>query len=492
VDKLLVSREQLIYTITHDIKAPIGSIMGFLDLLSEDEPTPKQQYYVDNMNSSAHHILDLVKNLLDFQSLEKNRQQLSLMPFLLYSFIKDTYESFLPVAEKNKLKINLETNIQANNKYLSDPYRIRQILNNLISNAIKFTPENGTILISAATDKQNRLRVSVKDTGPGIDDTDKSIIFEEFTRLEDTRESVEGTGLGLTISKKLAILLGGNIELESVKGEGSDFILTIPITPFIEESSSSSKNTDSKGTLQEKIRVLFVDDDVTQLNFVSELMKKAGLTYTCCSKATEALQLLQEESFNIIFTDIQMPEIKGFDLVKKIRESTFADSATIPVIGLSADNKWHEQYKEAGFTGFVLKPFKTKQLLDVIKKYSSKTQTNIKYSGRFEFNFDSLMQFISDDREVALKMIDSFIEETDKNLKLLKTAFQKDDWDTIKELSHKMSSLMKMVSANKIVSILILFEKGSQSKEKEVTLCRLIEKIIKEAKEAKWKVQLKS
>jgi CheY-like chemotaxis protein/HPt (histidine-containing phosphotransfer) domain-containing protein len=304
---------------------------------------------------------------------------------------------------------------------------------------------------------------------------------------------VEGTGLGLTISKKLATLLGGNIEIESIKGKGSDFILTIPVTPFLEEPAPGNKNEDTSVILPEKVSVLFVDDDITQLNLVSELMKKAGLAYTCCSKAAEALQILEKESFNIIFTDIQMPDIKGFEFVKKIRESAFAEAADIPVIGLSADNKWDEQYKEAGFTGFVLKPFKAKQLLEVIKKHThSEIQADIPYTNRMDFNFDSLMQFVSDDREVALKMIDSFIDETDKNLGLLKTAFQKNDWNTIKELSHKMSSLMKMVSANEIVSILILFEKGSQSKEKELTLYRLIEKIIEEAKSAKWDVELRT
>jgi signal transduction histidine kinase/DNA-binding response OmpR family regulator len=492
VDNLLASREHLIYTITHDIKAPISSIMGFLNLMSDDNPSQKQQYYIENMNLSASHILDLVKNLLDFQSLEKNKPQLSLMSFPLYSFINDIYESFLPLAEKNQLKLSIHSNINQQNKYLSDPYRIRQILNNLISNAIKFTPENGTVSISASLIGQDILQVSVKDTGPGIDDNDKVRIFEEFTRLENTNKSVEGSGLGLTISRKLATLLGGEITLESEKDKGADFILTIPVSPFIEESISGYR-TDSPAISSDKIRILFIDDDTIQLNLVSELMKKAGLAYTCCSKSAEALKLLQKETFSMIFTDIQMPDIKGFELVKKIRKSSFSGAATIPVIGLSADDKWQENHKDTGFTDFISKPFKSKQLLGKIEQYSNrKIQLEIKHPDRFDYNFDALTQFVSDDRIVALKMIDSFIEETDKNLVLLKFAIQKKDWSTIEELSHKMSSLMKMISAHEIVSILILFEKGSQSEEKAVTLCRLIEKIINEAKAARKKMDHKS
>jgi CheY-like chemotaxis protein len=336
------------------------------------------------------------------------------------------------------------------------------------------------------------LQVSVKDTGPGIADSDKVRIFEEFTRLEDAKKSAEGTGLGLTISQKLAALLGGDISIESKKGKGSNFVLTIPIIPFIEEPSPDYK-TDSYAISSNKTMILFIDDDMMQLNFFAELMKKAGLSYTCCSQSAEALNLLQEKSFCMIFTDIQMPDIKGFDLVKKIRESPFPEAATIPVIGLSADHNWQKKYKEAGFTDFLFKPFKAKQLFGIIEQYTNrKIQSEIKYPDRFDYNFDGLTQFISDDRIVALKMIDSFIEETDKNLDLLKFAIRKKDWTAIKELSHKMSSLMKMISAHEIVSILILFEKGSQSEEKAVTLCRLIEKIVSEAKATRKKLDHKS
>jgi CheY-like chemotaxis protein len=339
---------------------------------------------------------------------------------------------------------------------------------------------------------QDTLQVSVKDTGPGIADSDKVRIFEEFTRLEDTKKSVDGTGLGLTISRKLAALLGGDITLESKKGKGANFILTIPVSPFIEEPSSGHK-ANSFAISPDEIRILFVDDDITQLNLATELMKKAGLTCTCCSKSTEALNLLQKKTFSIIFTDIQMPEIKGFDLVKKIRESSLPGAATIPVIGLSADHSWQKKHKESEFTDFLLKPFKAKQLFGIIEKYTNiEIKTDIRHLDRFDFNFDSLTQFVSDDRMIALKMIDSFIEETDKNLDLLKFAIRKKDWGTIKELSHKMSSLMKMISAHEIVSILILFEKGSQSEEKAVTLCRLIEKIVNEAKTARKKLEHKS
>jgi CheY-like chemotaxis protein/two-component sensor histidine kinase/HPt (histidine-containing phosphotransfer) domain-containing protein len=467
--------------------------MGFLDLMLDEHPSQKQQYYFDNMNSSSSHILELVKNLLDFQSLEKNKLQSNDVSFSLSLLLDDIYKSFLPMAGKKKIAFELNQTIKEEDKYLSDPYRIRKILNNLISNALKYTPNNGNVCVSASIENGNRLRVSVKDNGSGIGDADKTRIFEEFTRLEETKLMVEGTGLGLTISKSLAQLLGGNIEIESQLGQGSDFVFTLPLTAVPDEPSPvvTPVEEETKHIFStENIRVLFVDDDVVLLNLYSELMKKAGIAYACCLKSTEALRLLEKEKFDIIFTDIQMPDMKGFELMTKIREFTFEDASLIPVVGLSADLQWQEEHKSSGFTAFLLKPLNAKQLLETIEKYTNAAlQTDLKYSNPFDFNIDNLMQFASGDRDVALKMIDSFIEETGNNTNLLKTAFQNKEWDTVRQLSHKMCSLMKMVSAHEIVSILILFEKGDQSKEKELTLFRLLEDLIAKAERIKKKMK---
>ncbi|GHV31999.1 hybrid sensor histidine kinase/response regulator [Bacteroidia bacterium] len=486
VDKLLVSREQLIYTITHDIKAPISSIIGFLDLLSGEKISREQQYFVKNMYSSATHILDLVKNLLDFQALEKNRQKINLLSFSPHSFVNDIYDSFRPLAQKKNLTFKLNSTIREEKKYTGDPYRIKQILNNLISNAIKFTPENGKITLRASIEKGNLFRISVKDSGPGISGEDKKRIFEEFTRLDKTRQTVEGTGLGLTISKKLSSLMNGNIEIKSENGRGADFILTIPLTPDkIEvvppENESITTPTASSG---KNIRILFVDDDIVQLNLLSELMKRAGLSYVCSVSAPDALNLLEKESFDIIFTDIQMPDIKGFELAEKIRKQPYPKAQTIPVIGLSADSNWKENHSKNGFTDFLSKPFKAEDILKIIEKYTGQTVNLDKNSFKtFNLsNLENLLESVSGDREAALNMVDMFIEESKNNLKLLGDALDKKDSETIKQISHKMGSLMSMMPSPKIVSILNLFEKGEQSEEKRVTLYRLLAQQSKEMK----------
>ncbi|MCL1933072.1 MAG: ATP-binding protein [Candidatus Azobacteroides sp.] len=476
-EKLLILREQLIYTITHDIKAPLSSIIGFLDLISEDTLSQKQQYYLDNMNSSASHILDLVHNLLDFHAIEKERPQPATIAFLPASLIRNIYESFLPLAQKKRLTFELNSSLAEAKVFLSDPYYIRQIVNNLLSNAVKFTPEDGRILLITSLEEHNCWKISVQDTGPGIDPADQAKVFEEFVRLGKPGDEVEGSGLGLTISGKIAALLGGTIEIESQKGVGSTFTLAVPLIPVPEEDLHKKLDISSG-------RILFIDDDKVQLNLLSELMKKEEWPCICCSSAYEALNILREKSVDIIFTDIRIPDMDGFEMVKRIRKLNLLQTATVPIIAFSADSQKSEtELKAAGFTESLLKPFKVQQLLEIIEKYTSlKRITAATYREETEgFGWQKVMDFVSDDPEAAMRIIDSFIEETNKDKELLNTAFQKKDDETVKQIAHKMLSLMKMIPAQKIVSILTECEKGDISKRKKETLFRLLEGILKEA-----------
>jgi len=489
VDNLLISREQLISTITHDIKAPISSILGFLDLLLNENISQKQQYYVKNMHTSANYILNLVKNMLDFQSLKKNNLETIMVSFSPSSLINEIYDSFLPFSQKLTFKLN--STIPDGKLFICDPYRIKQIVNNLISNAIKFTPENGSVILSASIEKGNIFRVSVKDSGPGISEEDKNFIFEEFTRLNETKKTTEGTGLGLPISKKLSSLMNGNVEVNSKKGQGADFILTIPLIPDENKVLVEYKAPTTPSANPDKnICILFVDDDIVQLNLLSELVKRAGLSCVCSESSSKALKLLEKESFDIIFTDIQMPDIKGFELAGKIRKSSFQKAQTVPIIGLSADSNWMEKHPENGFTDFLAKPFNMEDVLRIIEKYTTHT---INFDKAFPKTLDlsnpeNLLEYVSNDREAALNLIDLFLEEARNNLKLFENAWDNKDFETVKQISHKMISLSNMLQAPEFISLLNLFEKGEQSEEKRVIFSNLCAKKLKEVEEIRNKI----
>lgn len=481
VEKLLVSREQLLLTITHDIKAPISSILGYLELMLKDKPSFRGGYYIENMQHSATHILDLVRNLLDFHSLDENRQKIEQLPFSLYVLLTDIYKSFQPEAQKKELQFDFDFDIDKEENYISDPYRIRQIVNNILSNAIKFTPLKGSIVLFAKLIKienKTELLLSVKDTGPGIKEQDKERIFCEFERLDYTGMNIEGSGLGLSISNKLAHLLGGSISVDSVVGKGSVFTLTIPLEEIKPEKKYYGKN---------RLKILFIDDDIVQLNLLTELLKREGMALHTCHSALEALQILQEGHFDIVFSDIQMPDMNGFELVERIRTSNFENAKTMPVIALSANSHLTDaKYRETGFSAFLAKPFTSQQLFDVIYRYAGKENaTNENDSTSGEKGFKALIAFAGDDSRAKESIMHSFIEETKKNYALLEQAFKDEKWEIIKNIAHKMLPIMKMISAKNLIPLLEDYERGSRSQENKLPLLKLIHEKIQEAENFK-------
>jgi signal transduction histidine kinase/CheY-like chemotaxis protein len=540
-EQLLDSREQLLLTITHDIKAPLSSILGYLELMKEDNPSEPHTYYISNMQQSASHILNLIRNLLDFHSLEIILQKNDQAPFSPHVLLTDIYESFIPVARKKELRLELDMNIDKSDTYINDPYRIRQIMNNILSNAIKFTPQKGSIVLSAELAKSKRkaeLLLSVKDSGPGIKEKDINRIFEEFRRLDYTKG--EGLGLGLYISHKLAQSLNGSISVDSALGKGSIFTVVIPLSKIAKPVPNN---------INRSLKILFIDNDIIHLDLLSTLLKREGMLSRTCSDSGEALKLLQREHFDIIFSDIQMPNINGFELVAHIRSSGLEGATTVPIIGLSANSYLSEtKYKEAGFSEFLTKPFTADQMLEIIHKYASpkrkeeekvtieiettgketeepeeisiaepdktdfyedediheetliqnpesdhaetneeetveKAETTVKEIESYlsKTGFKALIDFAGNDPDGKTAIIRSFIIETGKNYRSLKQAFESEEWYEIREIAHKMLPLMKMISAENLVLLLQDYENGSKSKENRLLLLNLIQEKIQEA-----------
>lgn len=225
-ENLLVAREKLMLTITHDIKAPAGSIIGYIDLLIRLVNDKRQQFYLSNMKSSAQHLLALVTSLLDYHRLEAGKMDLHPVTFNPHELLTNIYNSFLPLAEKKELKLTLKEDLPESLNLEGDPFRIRQITENLLSNALKFTAA-GEITIQASY-HGNQFELRVSDTGCGMTEKEQEKIFKEFTRLRSA-QGQEGFGLGLSITRKLVELLSGKIEIESTPGKGSTFQVSMPL-----------------------------------------------------------------------------------------------------------------------------------------------------------------------------------------------------------------------------------------------------------------------
>ena len=466
-EDLLQSREKLILTISHDIRAPLSSIIGYIELLLRRSPDERQRYYLDNMTSSSQHILSLVNDLLDYHRLESGQMEIHPVPFSVSALIQEIYASFKPLADAKGLVLKLDLKADfMQQTYLGDTIRIRQVVNNLLSNAIKFTPEGNVILRAAIQKKGERmyeLDVTVSDAGPGIPESEQERIFGDFTRLAGS-DKVEGFGLGLSITRRLVDLQKGTLNVHSIVGEGSDFILTLPLpqsdreimsTPLPKEQSDASAASLSN---ERTIYCLLVDDDAIQLALTEELLKRSRVEVVCVSNPYAVLDILKNASFDAIITDIQMPGIDGYHLLKMIRESGIPGTDKVPVIALSASvANEHSHYIESGFTGFLNKPFTAKQLIELLNQLLT-----IHLEPVVKIDFSTLTAFAGEDKEASASILRTFTEETEKSIHLLQSALQAEDRTEASRLSHKLIPLLTMLGANNLVQKLRILEKNDE------------------------------
>lgn len=450
-EDLLVAREKMMLTITHDIKAPVGSILGYIDLLSRLLVDERQRFYLNNMQSSASHLLNLVSSLLDFHRLDSHKMEINHLPFNPKQLFDTIYTSFKPLATKKQLVLKYESDEESNDSYLGDPFRIRQIAENLLSNALKFT-KKGSITLHTEL-KNNRLYFSVTDTGSGISTEEQKKLFQEFTRLHNA-QGEEGFGLGLAITQKLVNLLDGEIQLESEPGKGSCFKVFIPLPVAREKSVNDSVNKQSVFISGKRdFNLLLIDDDRIQLNLTADMLNRPGLKVICCEQPEELFKLLKSQPFDIILTDIQMPAMNGFDLLEAIRSLTTSQTKDIPVVALTARSDMKEkQFIDKGFAGCLHKPF---TLNDIITKINQILSANIqiktiKVADKVEngtLNIQALTAFSEDDPEAAHEIIRTFITETEKNRESLLLHLQSGEMKEIKALAHKMLPLFTMLGA---------------------------------------------
>ena len=343
-EDLLHSREKLMLTISHDIRAPLSSIIGYIELLLRRRPDERQRYYLENMTGSANHILSLVNGLLDFHRLESGQMEIQNVPFSVRTLFNEIYGSFRPIAEAKGLAFVLNMKEEGMDRiYSGDPIRLRQIVSNLLSNAVKFTHEGRIVLIVKLSILNSQLTITVSDSGVGIPEEEQEKIFGEFARLSGT-EKEEGFGLGLSITRKLIELMGGTLSLKSVPGKGSDFTIVLPLR------ESEVQTLHATPTIEEE-----------------EFLKRNHVEVTSCSNPFAVVDILRNSSFDAIITDIQMPGMDGYGLLNVIRSSGVPGTDTVPVIALSASvENENTHYLEVGFTGFLNKPFTAKQLIALL------------------------------------------------------------------------------------------------------------------------------
>ena len=497
IQRIMNQRERLLLTITHDIKAPAASISGFIDLMKAYVSNPQGIECLQNIKNSATHLSHLVASLLDYHQLENGLMKVHPTSFSPAQLVAESVEGMKLRAEEKGLEISFECKMKGMGTsdssetsdspmkkefFRADAFRIRQILDNLVSNAIKYT-DRGSVTIQAQVSEilgKPTLTLSVKDTGKGMTDEEKQKVFQAFTRLKSA-QGIEGTGLGLSITQELVSLLGGEIILHSTLGKGSTFIVTIPIEPAPTEESqemapSEVKHDSSLDSAQDKEgqdsasrqvtdnqkkkpefanhKILILDDDKLQLQLLQEMLRRiAGDTWQvfACNHVMDALTTLHNEQPALMLMDIEMPEMNGMDMIAHINHSNMM------VVAMTAhDTSILKQLLKAGFDDCLFKPFSMEKLSDILGIESqpqqdaqpeTPSQPDLSSQQKSNPQLDALLAFAGGDEEAAKEILDTVKQELAAHLTNLKEAVEEEalSTDRIGKAAHKLLPIATMM-----------------------------------------------
>lgn len=461
-ERIMAQRERLLLTITHDIKAPAASIAGFIELLSEQVSRPKALAYIDSMRHSAIHLQQLVAALLDYHLLESGKAERHDVSFVPQQLAQNCVDEFQPMAAEKGLDITLGTlTPNCGDLWRSDAFRVKQIMSNLIGNAVKYT-DRGSVKVEIRISPRQHLIIYVSDTGRGMSPTDCQRIFDAFTRLPNGQDK-EGVGLGLSITREVVQMLGGTITVTSKEGKGSCFTVSLPIkkeekkqkndveenvaTVETNRSSTEAKEatTGNNGATTE-INILAVDDDALQLELFKEMAQKIGgakLNIRTTTSASEAIKLAEKTKPRIMFTDIEMPEMSGKDMLKHIKNSNMS------IVAMTAhDPSIMTSLKKAGFDTCLFKPFNAATLAATLAQIT-RQPLSVKAAEQKASFFAPLTAFAEGDTEAEQEILTQVGESIKEYRQMLDQGLKGNDEeqqrDSISRAAHKAMPLLTML-----------------------------------------------
>lgn len=421
--QLLQSKKKMMLAIAHDLRSPLTTIGGSADLLTGERDRRRRMKYVDNIRHASEYMLSLVNTLMDFYLLDTGQTQTYTRIFHLESLFKETADNYTPLAQRKSL--HLSTRFSGMDVVVcGDRSHLQQIINNLFSNALKFTKEGGIRL--EAEYSNGELHFSIRDTGTGMDEKDTERIFTAFERLENA-SGVSGFGLGLAICSRLVTQMGGSIRVESRQGKGSNFTVLLPL-PAADGKSALETEILSPDTRVEGMRVLLLDDDIRQLGIAREMLRRSRVVCDCCQDSSELVSRLRENEYDILLTDIQMPETDGFAILELLRSSNIPHAKTIPVMALTARMDDEKEYLSRGFAGCIRKPFTPESLAEGVARVVVKAEDK-----DWEPDFSLILTGEDNKRE----MLEVFVAESRKDLSQLHAALDNGDRQILREILHK-------------------------------------------------------
>lgn len=378
------SKARFLANMSHEIRTPINAVLGMDEIILRECTQENIREYALDIQSAGRSLLALINDLLDFSKIDSGKMQIVPVEYELSSLINDCYQMIVMRAKEKKLKLTLENNSNLPKRLLGDEVRIRQVVINLLTNAVKYTQKGSiTLMVDGARKGEDtfRLKITVKDTGIGIKQEDKEKLFQSFQRVEEERNrNIEGTGLGLAITKQLVELMQGEISVDSIYGQGSSFCVEIPQKIVSEEAvgdisgkyaDSSSKNTSYRGFRAPDGRILVVDDVEMNRKVIQGLLQNTELQIDTADSGQRCLAMVQDKKYHIIFLDHMMPGLNGIETLRRMEDMSVCANKDTPVVMLTANAILgaKEEYLKEGFADYLSKPVRVSDLEAMILKY---------------------------------------------------------------------------------------------------------------------------
>ena len=431
-EEIMESRHKLLLSVSHDIKAPLSSILGHIELMQLEKPSDAIMQRLDSMKFSSEHILSLLSNLLDFSSLDQGKQHVSRTDFNTSELSDQLVNMFKPIAENKQLKFYYHKNI-SNELYVnSDPLKIKQVVSNILSNAIKYTIEGeihyGVYIVN------NKLIFNIIDQGIGIPNDKIEEMFKPFSKADNNPGLAEGNGFGLYVVKGMLELLGGNLKVMSQLEKGSHFEISIPIKVVDKQPEEANKTVDNQViTTKKKLNILLIDDDNSLLAVVSAMLTKIGHNSEICRSYIEFNKHLNElDKYDLVLTDREMGTFSGNDVLKMIKNI----DPDKRVILMTARDEYSEKYAlREGFDGHIKKPFSIKDLALLLNDNWTEEECQ---KCEFSDDFPQLCAMFDNDSNAIREILQTFVNATSDNLVILNDAITEHDFAKAQAVCHKM------------------------------------------------------
>jgi len=488
------AKEIFLANMSHEIRTPMNGVLGIAGLLAKTSLNEQQHNYLRLIQESANNLLLLVNDVLDLEKIILGKLQFEHVVFSLADRVDLCLQSFIYKAEEKGVGLLHDNHLGENIIVLGDPYRLSQVLNNLISNAMKFTEEGAVTITTRLVEKnENEVHIAfaIKDTGIGISEEQLGLILEPFMQAHVAISRTHGgTGLGLSICRELISMMGGELKVESAAGQGSCFSFEIPfaISSFkLNQSVSQELNYQSLGN-----RKILVAEDV-ELNqyLVKHIMESWGFTVNIVNNGREAVEMVQKNNYDLVLMDIQMPEMDGMEATRQIRQLKNAQKASVPIIALTANalKGDSEKYIAAGMNDFLPKPFNEQKLFLIISNnLKSGTMSSIAMSDsktQVVKNQDKLydltmVQTISGgDESFVKRMVQLFIDTMPPSLKEIQTETAQQNWPQVSKLAHKMKATIDSMGITCLKEDIRTIEANGKKAENLDKIPALVQQVIK-------------